>query len=423
MDHLYKNKMGFVTAALVAGMMVFVSCDDNSTGGEDEEPENIKTGFIVNAQTPSGTYIAKHYSEMPSGSADVSDGGTDFQNFFPIDSQDGALYMARPDGSGGFSKMVVNAEGEIVEEGFLPTVDEGSYRIKIRDDNTGVFHDRNTPNEITIFDPSDLSISGTIDMSAAFTPGPQRYDSFYFRDNLVFAPLRPEQGGVFDSTIVHIADLSTATFVGTSTINSGETVNFSGFGNRNVDENGNVYVTDIGNPTGANPISSILKIPAGSNEFDTSYDFNPALIVNPSNTLLSVTNGFYYHQNGTAYAQVSTEVPQELLELLASVGGNPANLSDEQINQALNILFTAENGRWARLDLDAQTVTVIDGIPKVSPFITSVITEANGKLYFPVVTESENAVYEYDPATEQSQKAFDVEGGALIGVYNLSNDG
>lgn len=48
--------------------------------------------------------------------------------------------------------------------------------------------------------------------------------------------------------------------------------------------------------------------------------------------------------------------------------------------------------------------------------------EADGKLYFPIVTESENAVYEYDPATNQSQKAFDVEGGSLIGVYNLSND-
>lgn len=420
MDHIFNNKMSFVPATLVAVMMVFISCGDNSTGS-DEEIENIKTGFIVNVQTPSGTYLAKYYDEMPSGSADVSD-GTDFQNFFALDSHDGALYMQRTDGSGGFSKVVVNANGEIVEEGFLPTVDEGSYRIKIRDDNTGVFHDRNTPDEITIFDPSDLSISGTIDMSAAFSPGPQRYDSFYFRDNLVFAPIRPEQGGSFDSTIVHIADLSTATYIGTSTINSGQPINFSSFGNRNVDENGNVYVTDIGNPTGANPIASILKIPAGSNEFDTSYDFTPALILNPANTLLAVTSGFYYHQNGTAYAQVATDIPQELLELLASVGGNPANLSNEQINQALNILFTAENGRWCRLDLNAQTVTPLPDFPKISPFITNAIMEADGKLYFPIVTESENAIYEYDPSTNQSQKAFDVEGGSLIGVYNLSND-
>lgn len=44
----------------------------------------------------------------------------------------------------------------------------------------------------------------------------------------------------------------------------------------------------------------------------------------------------------------------------------------------------------------------------------------NGKLYFPVMTPSENAYYEYDPSTEETKKAFDVEGGTLVGMYDLS---
>lgn len=259
-------------------------------------------------------------------------------------------------------------------------------------------------------------------MSEAFSPAPQRYQTFFFRDDLVFAPIRPEVGGTFDSTIVHIADLSTGSYVGTTTKNSGESMPVLGFGKRTVDESGNIYVPDTGNPTGSNPVSTILKIPAGSNEFDPDYDFTPALITNPSNVLLPATNGMYYHQDDKAYTIVSTETPQKLIDLVASVGGNPANLSDEQIQQALNILYTAENGSWSELDMESQTVTEISGIPMVSPFNVNTVTEVDGKLYFPVVRQEENALYEYDPATGEAQKAFDVEGGSLMGVYNLSNN-
>lgn len=417
MNSLYSKRTSLIMAVLCVATVIFSSCS-SSTGG-DEESTNLKTGFIITATTPSNTYLAKYVEELPSGTVDLSD-GTDFQYFFPLDAHDGALFMARPDESAGFSKIVVNSNGQIVEEGVLPAVDASSFVLKIRDANTGVYHDRNTPNEITIFDPADLSIKGTIDMSAANSPAPQRYQTFFFRGDLVFAAVRPNAGGSFDSTIVHIADLSTGTFVGTIAKTSGQSIPASGFGQRTIDENGNIYVPDTGNPTGGNPISTILKIPAGSNEFDDSYDFPPALTANPANQLLSVTNGLYYHQSNKAYTTVATEVPQELLELLESVGGDPSNFSDEQIAQAFDILYNAQNGYWSQLDLQAQSVTRIEGIPKVSPFSVSTVAEVDGKLYFPVVTPSENAYYGYDPETEEAKKAFDVEGGKLVGLYNLA---
>lgn len=408
-----------VSILLVGSTMLFTSCSDSSTGLE--EGDNLETGFVLNVQTPAETNLVKYFDQMPSGTVDMSD-GTDFQRFFAIDAYDGALYMARVDGAAGFSKIVVNDAGEVVEEGIIPTVDEGSFRIKIKDANTGIFQDRNTPNLISVFDPTDLTITGTIDMSAGFSPAPQRYQSFFFRDDLVFAPIRGEQGEVFDSTIVHIADLSTGEYVGMTSLDSGPATPESGFGQRAVDEFGNIYVADAGNPTGNNPFSSILKIPAGSNEFDPGYDFMPALVANPSNTFFAPTGGFYYYQNNKAYALVATETPQALIDLIQSVGGNPANLSQEQIQQALTILFTAENARWSELDMQAQTVTPIEGIPSVSPFITDLIMEYNGKLYFPVTTPDVNALYELDPSTGQASKAFDVTGGALIGMYNLAQD-
>ncbi|WP_234572467.1 hypothetical protein [Rhodohalobacter sp. 614A] len=416
--HRYSTKASMFIILLVTLTVVLSSCSDNSTGGEDES-ENKKTGFLITGMTPSNTYLVKYEEEMPTGTVDLST-GTDFQYFYPVDAIGGAFFMVRPDESGGFAKIVVNSEGEIIEEGVLPTVDGSSFAIKIKDENTGVYHDRNNPDEITVFDPSDLSIKGTIDMSAATTPAPSRYESFAFRDDLVFAPVRPNAGGSFDSTIVHIADVSTGTYVGTTSMASGQSIPVFGFGQNNIDEQGNIYVADTGNPTGTNPISTVLRIPAGSNEFDDSYDFPPAFTANPSNQLLSVTNGLYYHQNNKAYAAVATDIPQELLELVASVGGDPSNLSDEQIVQAFDILYNAQNGRWSELDLQAQTVTPLPDFPNVSPFSVNIITEINGKLYIPVVTPSENAYYEYDPSTGQSQKAFDVTGGELIGLYDLS---
>lgn len=415
-----RRLLTITTVVLLATLtLLLASCDDEDMTTPVEE--NKTSGFVVNVQTPAETNLVKYFEEFPSGTIDLSD-GKDFQRFFPNDAFDGALFLPNPDGSASFSRVVVNGRGEVVVDATAPVVDESSLRIKVKDAETGLFHDRNTPAQLTIFDPRDMSIKANIDMSNGLAPRPQRYQEFFFRENEVFASIRGNDNVSFDSTIVHRADLSSGTYLSTLTKNSGAALNTFGFGERAIDESGNIYVTDGGDVLRGNPIASILKIPSGSDVFDPGYDFNPALVANPSNTLLATFSGFKYFQNNQAFAIVATETPQALIDLVTSVGGNPANLSEAQVQQALGILFSAENGRWSVLDLQAQTVTPIEGVPNLSPFATSVILEANGQIYLPVTTDAENAYYSYDPATGQASKALDIVGGELIGIYNLANN-
>jgi len=388
-------------------------------------PENVRlrSGFIVNAQTPENTAIVKYFAELPTGDVDISD-GTDFQQFFPVDLFDGAIYNARPDGSAGFSRIMVNGNEEVIEDAFISTVDESSFQIAIKDATTGVFHDRNTPSVLTVFDPSSMTIAGTINMNEGFVPGDisQRYQTFYFRDDFVYAPIRGNNGEFYDSLIVHIANVNTGSFTSTISKNTGIVAPFNDFGQNDADEMGNLYIQDQGDVFTFNP-ATLHKIPSGSMDFDPNYNFRISLSLNPSNLFLPTFRGFRYIENGLALALVAESTPQELLDLIASVGGNPANLSDDQIQQALGILFAAENGRWCTVDVNAQTVSIINGIPAQSVFATTHVMEANGLIYLPVTTPTINALYSYNPENQETAKVFDlIAGGALVGIYNLSNN-
>jgi hypothetical protein len=66
---------------------------------------------------------------------------------------------------------------------------------------------------------------------------------------------------------------------------------------------------------------------------------------------------------------------------------------------------------------------VIPGLPLVSPFLVSTITKlGNGEFLIPVAASGENAFYRYNSNTGTASKAFDVTGGDIIGVYNLSEN-
>jgi len=403
--------------------ITLISCsDDDNVVNEDPPTEQFKQdGFVLSVQTPSGSALVKYFEELPTTETDASENATDFQQFFPVDLFDGAMYLPRPSGDAGFSKFQVNEDGSLVETATFPTVDERSFRIKVKDASTAVLQDRNNPTQITVVDPADLSIKTTIDMSQGEAPFPQRYQTFYFRDNLVFAPIFGNDGNPYDKTIVHIADVESGSFVSDAVFNGLPSKPAADFGSRTVAEDGTIYFPNEAAIEQGNGLYSIRKIPGGSNEFDENYNFRPGLVVNPNNQILPAFRGFKYIGDGRALAIVATSIPQALLDLLAQVGGDPSNLSQQQVQQALGILFQAENGKWSVLDLEAQTVSPIQGIPDLSPFASTVtITEDQGDFLLPVTGQNENAYYRFDPTTNSAQKEFDVNGGEIIGLFNLS---
>ncbi len=424
-----RNLSKLITKLPVFGLVlvIVISCDDGFNDLEDNNVVQQTSGFVVVGTTASNTALVKYFQDIPTGTIDLTD-GFGFQRFVPNSCIDHALFLPRPDGFPGFSKYIVGANGGLFEAGSIPTLNSGSFRIDARDSSYGVFQDRATSDNISIFNPTTMEVIGGVDMTEGFVPDDiaQRYQRFIFRDDDVFAPIRGNVNGEsFTSLILHQANVASGQFVGdTQRDGNGvaEITTLNSFGQNLTDPNGNLYITDAGNFTGQGVAAAVNKIPAGSNEIDPGYVFLPAVTLNPTNVFLPTFGGFKVLPNGTAIARVNASVPQEVVDIVLSVGGNLANLTSNQIDTIFNILFTAESASWCVLDLVALTVTPIPGVPPTGVFSANDTFFHNGGIYLPVATQTENSFYRYDWTTEEVSEAFQVTGADISIVVNISND-
>ncbi|MEM8967049.1 MAG: hypothetical protein AAGE93_11575 [Bacteroidota bacterium] len=425
------------TFIAIAAVIFLAACSEDDNNGESPTPEEtIKTsGFLITGTTSSNNALVRYFEDIPTGTVDLS-AGTDFIQFLPTSIYDHYIYLARPDDLPGFSKMAVNSNGELEEVGTIPTVDEGSFRIGIRDANTGVYQDRNTPNIITVFDPTTLETTATIDMTEGLEPtgSESRYQRFIFRDDDIFSPIRPNDNseGLYSGFYLHQANLATNNYVGSTGVDaplSGGVLTVNNFGQEQVDTNGDLYVQD-GGAVGTGTFARIYKIPAGSDEIDPNYVFEPVRVIAPSNIFYPIITGFKLVAPGKAIARVNTNVPQEVIDLISSFPGSTFEekvaaflADDDAIQQALAALFTAETAAWCELDLVAQTVTIIEGAPVLGANAGGLNTfKHNGEVYFPIATQTEQAFYKYTPGTPTATKAFDVTGADLSNGYNIANN-
>lgn len=424
---VYNNKISITLFLLASSLLLFTSaCDEDDS---DETVSGKRTsGFVLVGETASDTYLAKYIEELPTTSVDLSD-GTDFSFFIPNSISDNAIFLPNTDRSSGFLKYIVNAEGELVEEGFIPTISPDPSRIDVRDGQLGVFQDPATPDQITIFNPTSFEIESTIDMSKGFVPGDADpfYFRFYFKENQVYCVVGDAGQDWYRSLFLHRANLATRTFEGDTRREGnglGAITYLPTLGRDFTDAEGNLYVIDAGNFEGAGIPGRINKIPVGSNEIDPDYIFEPSVVINPENNFLPVFNELFILRDGSgrAIARVNTETPEEARSIVVAAGG-VSNLSPDQLQNVRNILFASRSARWCELDLNTRSVTPIEGIPSIGPFFKRNVFEHEGQIYVPVVTNApENAYYRYDPSTGVSEKAFDVLGADIQGIYKLEDD-
>lgn len=335
------NRLLFAVALVV----LFVACsnDDDSI---DLSDERLAEGYIVTGFTADNTVLARYFEELPSGTIDLTQGQA-FQRFFPFDVYDGAVYIQNPVANG-FSKMVVNGNGEIIQEGTIPTTGKDAFMVRIRDSNTGVFVDPNDFSEVNIFNPQTLQLRGSIDLSAApiFTNPPPvlGLGSMVVRDDDVFLVMSGGNGPLLDNYTMVRGSISSGTLGNQLNATTGPTFTFNPV-YRLTNEQGDLYIHHQGNLSPA-PLSNtggVLRIPTGSNEFDPNYDFRVTL--DPTLILQSM-RAFAYYQQGIAYAHIGLETPPEVVDILVSVGGAIQNLTEAQRDQILVLLNTSENGGW-----------------------------------------------------------------------------
>ncbi len=391
------------------------------------DPENVRlnTGYVVVATTEEGTWFAQYFEELPSGSIDITQ-GTAFQSFFPLSTLNGALYMTRTDGSSGFAKIGVNGNFEFVEDGIIATVSPESFSLRVRDTDFGVFHDRSDPNLINTFNPTTMEVTGSIDMTAAnaIAADPVRYQTYIFRgDNEIFVPTRLEAGGNVPDVQLPKIDIAAGSVTEVARFeDAGDLVVFNRFGQRYIDETGNLYFYHGGN-IGVPTISgAVLKIPTGTDDYDSDYNFAIPEVNNPAltgqGTFLST---FYYYQNDIGYALINEALDQRIIDLVTERGG-PQNLTDEDFDQIIFWLFTSPTGAWVEVNLVTESVTKINGLPALSPFDASNMTFVGGTPHFAVANPSVNAFFKLDEATGDAVKLFDVTGANIAGVFDLSID-
>ena len=131
--------------------------------------------------------------------------------------------------------------------------------------------------------------------------------------------------------------------------------------------------------------------------------------------------GFRFLESGKAIALVNNEVPQEAQDIIADAGGF-ANVNPEQFAQIQRIVVQAETALWCEIEVDAMTVTPIDGIPFTKLFDRFSVFEYNGDAYLQVNTAAESAHYRWNPVTGAVSKAFVMTGLDVPVLYNIEED-
>lgn len=432
----------------MAMILMFCACEPQEVvtevvviqGENPNPPEEVpfKTeGFIVSSivQSAAGfSYFVGFSEDQPVGNLDLTRFNS-FEGYFPQTTYKNFAFGGPLNNQGqSLTKYAVDNEtGQIVEAASIPLTSFLS-QVLIIDDETGIYTIFDTPS-LFVFNPATMQLIQEIPMPEAvqIEAFPDQTNSYFHiiyraQDNKAFLPLTTNSDltpPFYDATDVYVevVDLNSRSWEKTAIFTGATYPLTRGMENPIVDEQGNIYITTQGQysldgqigPT-ANPGSrpQLLKIPAGSTDFDSDYAFNPINTLGFSALVAQLMTGTIYGSNGIAYAAItaSNDDPR-ILELLVKVG--EGTITEQEFNELTNLVLNSPTFRWVRLDLNAQTVSVIEDIPFTAGFTYPFSYEYDGKFYFQVFdpTGNANGYYEYDPETGTSFNIYNVTAGGV----------
>lgn len=417
------SKVILLIGTLVGILSPLASCEDDDTMSANESVA-LDSGFLVVTSGDMNRFV-RYTPDLPGGTFDAA-AGESFERFTIRDQFQNQLFLNSVSSQNGVEKFVVTESGQVESAGNIPTSAD-AFPITIAGQNTGYYSDRNDLTKLFIFDPASMQRTGEIDLSDAFfIEGAdfENYGGITIRGNDMFFPYRARRNSAVatDSLIYHVIDLNTDTYV--KTIFLPGHIEPRVFNTPAVDEQGNIYQLTTGDQAFPNLIKpSIVKIPAGSTDFDASYDFRP-LDALPGGAQLpvQVMDGFFYDSDGIAYAFGTIQIPESVTQIVTEAGGL-TQLTQEERNMILSLIATEPASAWLRIDLNAQTVSVIQDIPLSTPFADA-ITEIDGDLYLGTASNELTAIYRYDPDTQTSTEVFRLStaSGDISGLFDLSKN-
>lgn len=424
-------KIKLLFLALLASFAI--ACKSNEPTTQEEESPYYQDGYLVatTSQTTAGfSYYAGYYPTMPSGNIDLTTKSS-YNYFYARAVWKNFIFSNNLKGENVLSKLAVSKQtGTVLEVASMPLL-TGLNQVLIVSDNLGVYTTWEKKG-VTLFNPTTMQKIADMDMSKAKSTGLTRenYSHLIYRkqDNKLFLFLVADDfntGQFYDIVNVHaeVINLSTNQWEKTLTFPNATYPISRGMENPLIDEQGNIFVITQGQygldgQLGPNSRKSsrprILKIPAGTTEFDLNYNFNPVDKVGQPNLLFQLILGGVYYSNGIAYACISGQQdPPALLALIAKMAAG--TITETEFNQLRQMAFYGANQRWVKLDLNAQTVSIIQDIPLTAGFAYPSTFVNGGKVYLQTYNEDlkMNGYFEHDPATGTSKKLFDVTAGGL----------
>lgn len=413
------------------------SCSDSDSDGPETKPESLyqEEGYVLasaSQSTAGYSYYAGYFGELPMGDVDLTKKSA-YSTFSIRMVYKNFMYGVSLTGDKKLSKQaILKSSGSVVEVAAIPLIDYISA-IKIISDDLGVYSTGGN-RALFLFNPTTMENLGQIDMTSAQNfPANETniYTHLAYRksDNRLFATLftnSSKTGQFYDAenVYVEVINLTTKKWEKTAKYEQATYPVSRGLENGLVDEQGNVYIVTQGQygldrelgPTAAKRSKpQILKIPAGSTDFDPTYSFNPVNAVGMPNLLFQLVLGTIYDANGIVYACISGQQdPPRLLELIAKLANN--TITTVEYAELSNLAFYEPNQRWAKLDMNAKTATLIADIPLTAGYGYPNSRVYEGKFYFPVYNPGLklNGFYRYDPSTGKSEKLNTISAGGLV---------
>lgn len=443
-----------MSVCLMAAATVFMaSCNDDDTTPKDDSGWNTDgqktSGFVssVITYTASGSsYFAGYFNNIPAGNVDMT-AQTSFTNFYPITHYRNAIYSSGLDGSNKLARVVVLDNGQLAETGSIPTVSFVAG-VKIINDTLGVYTDYGVNGKIYTFHPGTMEKGPEIDMTGATLIAENQINTYYVfayrpQDHKLFATLYTNKAGTsqyYDATSIYAEVINLHTLKREKTTTHANVMDpFSrGVMEPMVDEAGNIYFMaqgsygldgQMGPEAPAYTKPHLLKIPAGTTDFDTGYTFNPVVALDEDfatdpQMLVQLAVGMVYGGDGIGYACL-TAMPYEnpriyqLLEKFAM-----GTITAEEVNELYQLVIYAPGLKWCKINLATKAVTEIEGIPFTAGFSYPNAYKIDGDIYFQTLNTDEgiNGFYRYDQSTGASSSAFNVTaGGVAVSLTELKD--
>jgi hypothetical protein len=408
-------------AFAAAFSMLLTSCDSEEPGNQEEPKESKYVLMTMSENTLTKPGYITLFDEIPTGNIsninDNSTQGMGMGGWRPYKNWMLKLFKTS-DNAKGVERLKIE-NGKVISDNFLSgdNTTNGTGNFVIANETLGYYWDGASPLKIQTFNPTTLSRTGEIDLTAAVNERGTTEAGILFRSvgqkflavkngklfaNVTYAKTNAAQKGFWDDffpdVYIAVIDIATGRYEKTTKIEGTGAIAYINDNEMySFDTNGDLYIVTQGtSPSGIGGKSKIARIKAAETEVDKTWELKMDDIM---------TGGKFvtvYATNG----KLITTIPNTAL-----TGGPTGNINFSEVWD------------YYVIDVASKSRTKISGVPSVTnPGAAYGTIKVDDKLLLRVnaPTQNINGYYQLNSALTSATSLFNVtEGGSVSGFYKI----